>query len=87
MKIADSEPQYVVWRRRSTRPHLDGYVSATSGRPSDDTMCQFEVLLVTGDWGLAHHRIATERHGNDVFAHRAAGCPVCWKADGAAPTG
>ncbi len=71
-------PTYVVWCRHSAHARLDGYVSATTYRPSGDSTCTFEVLLETTDWDAAHHRIATERYGPDITAHLDANCPICW---------
>ncbi|CAM3952778.1 hypothetical protein NONI108955_01165 [Nocardia ninae] len=72
---------YVVWRRSSTEPHLDGYVAASTYRPDDDRLCRFEVLFETQDWHQARHRILLERVGDDIAAHREADCFLCWIAD------
>lgn len=56
---------YYVWRRSSTKAHLNGYVSSTcydpSKRPGQTDTETFEVLLITKDWPDARALIKKER--------------------------
>ena len=57
--------RYFVWRRKSSIPNLDGYVSATTYMPRNtvvgEEVITFDELLVTSDWNEARELIQQER--------------------------
>jgi hypothetical protein len=52
--------RYYVFRRRD-----DGYVAAVAGTRNPLSKDEFEILLETTSWSLAHDFIALEREKNE----------------------